>query len=835
MSDKLEKFTKRARRVLTYAQEEAARLNHNYIGTEHVLLGLIREEEGLAAKVLRDLGVDQARVRQVVEDIVGRGQATSGARLSLTPRTKRVIELAVDEARRMGHHYIGTEHLLLGLVREGDGIAVNVLKSLNVSPEKVRNQLSKAVMEATPEKSAERKKGDSKTPLLDQLATDLTAMAEQHKLDPVVGRQKEIERVIQILSRRTKNNPALVGEPGVGKTAIVEGLAQQIIEGNVPGPLLNKRVVQLDVGSLVAGTIYRGQFEERMKRVIDELKGSKTILFIDELHMVVGAGSAGSAVDAANILKPALSRGELQVIGATTMEEYRKHIESDAALERRFQPVRVEEPSIDETIQILKGLRPRYEAHHSLKITDEALTSAAHLAARYVTDRFMPDKAIDLIDEASSRVRMYKVPKPPEYQQADQAIKAVQKEKQAAVDSEQFDLATELMGKETDLKEKLQQMKLNWLDATAMTPPKVTSEDIAEVVAMWTGVPVTSIAAEESQRLLKMEEALHARIVGQDEAISNVAKAVRRARAGLKDPKRPIGSFIFLGPTGVGKSELAKALAEFMFGDEKALLQIDMSEFMERHSVSRLVGAPPGYIGYEEGGQLTEAIRRRPYSVVLLDEIEKAHPEVFNMLLQILEDGHLADAKGRKVDFRNTILILTSNIGAELIQRDVVLGFGGKRNNEVKTAEEAYQRMRDKLMEELKRMFRPEFLNRLDNVVVFRALTKEDITSIVDIQVRLLKPRLDEHALKLEVSDAAKTKLAEQGFDQNLGARPLKRAIQRTIEDPLSEGVLSGEFKPGSTLFADVIDGEVKLTVKEAPSDGGDGGVPVPEPALTPA
>ena len=836
MSDKLDKFTKRARRVLTFAQEEATRLNHNYIGTEHVLLGLIREEEGLAAKVLRDLGVDQARVRQVVEDIVGRGQATAGTRLSLTPRTKRVIELAVDEARRMGHHYIGTEHLLLGLVREGDGIAVNVLKSLNISPDKVRSQLSKAVMEATPEKSAERKKGESKTPLLDQLATDLTALAEENKLDPVVGRQKEIERVIQILSRRTKNNPALVGEPGVGKTAIVEGLAQQIIEGNVPGPLLNKRVVQLDVGSLVAGTIYRGQFEERMKRVIDELKGSKTILFIDELHMVVGAGSAGSAVDAANILKPALSRGELQVIGATTMEEYRKHIESDAALERRFQPVRVEEPSVEETIQILKGIRSRYEAHHSLKITDEALVAAAQLSARYVTERFLPDKAIDLIDEASSRVRMYKVPKPPEYQQTDVAIKELQKEKQAAVDSEQFDLATELMGKETDLKEKLQQMKLNWLDATSMTPPKVTAEDIAEVLAMWTGVPVTAIAAEESQRLLKMEENLHARIVGQDEAISNVAKAVRRARAGLKDPKRPIGSFIFLGPTGVGKSELAKALAEFMFGSENALIQIDMSEFMERHNISRLVGAPPGYIGYEEGGQLTEAIRRRPYSVVLFDEIEKAHPEAFNMLLQILEDGHLADAKGRKVDFRNTIMIMTSNIGADLIQRDSVLGFGGKRNNEAKTAEEAYQRMRDKLMVELKRLFRPEFLNRLDNVVVFRSLTKDDIISIVDIQIRLLQPRLDEHKLKLEITEAAKIKLAEQGFDQNLGARPLKRAIQRTIEDPLSEGVLSGEFKPGSSLLADMIEGEVKLTVKETPSDGGgEGGIAVPEPALTPA
>ncbi len=836
MSDKLDKFTKRARRVLTYAQEEATRLNHNYIGTEHVLLGLIREEEGLAAKVLRDLGVDQARVRQVVEDIVGRGQAAAGTRLSLTPRTKRVIELAVDEARRMGHHYIGTEHLLLGLVREGDGIAVNVLKSLNVSPEKVRNQLNRAVMEATPAQTVERKKGESKTPLLDQLATDLTALAEENKLDPVVGRQKEIERVIQILSRRTKNNPALVGEPGVGKTAIVEGLAQQIVEGNVPGPLLNKRVVQLDVGSLVAGTIYRGQFEERMKRVIDELKGSKTILFIDELHMVVGAGSAGSAVDAANILKPALSRGELQVIGATTMEEYRKHIESDAALERRFQPVRVEEPTVDETIQILKGIRSRYEAHHSLKITDEALTSAANLAARYVTDRFLPDKAIDLIDEASSRVRMYKVPKPPEYQQTDSAIKELQKEKQAAVESEQFDLATELMGKETDLKEKLQQMKLNWLDATTMTPPKVTSEDIAEVVAMWTGVPVTSIAAEESQRLLKMEEALHARIIGQDEAISNVAKAVRRARAGLKDPKRPIGSFIFLGPTGVGKSELAKALAEFMFASENALIQIDMSEFMERHNVSRLVGAPPGYIGYEEGGQLTEAIRRRPYSVVLFDEIEKAHPEAFNMLLQILEDGHLADAKGRKVDFRNTIMIMTSNIGADLIQRDSVLGFGGKRN-EAKTEEEAYQRMRDKLMEELKRLFRPEFLNRLDNVVVFRSLSKEDIAQIVDIQIRYLQPRLDEHGLKLLLTDAAKSKLAEDGYDRHLGARPLKRVIQRMIEDPLSEGVLSGEFKPGSTLIADLVEGKVKLSIKESPNgDGGDdGGVKVPEPELTPA
>ncbi len=816
MSDKLDKFTKRARRVLTFAQEEAVRLNHNYIGTEHLLLGLIREEEGMAAKVLRELGVDQNRVRQIVEDIVGRGQATAGARLSLTPRTKRVIELAVDEARRLGHHYIGTEHLLLGLVREGDGIAVNVLKSLNINPDKVRNHLAKAVMESQPEKAlAEKKKTDSKTPLLDQLATDLTLLAEEGKLDPVVGRQKEIERVIQILARRTKNNPALVGEPGVGKTAIVEGLAQQIVQGNVPGPLLNKRVVQLDVGSLVAGTIYRGQFEERMKRVIDELKGSKTILFIDELHMVVGAGAAGSAVDAANILKPALSRGELQVVGATTMEEYRKHIESDAALERRFQPVRVDEPTIEETIEILKGIRSRYEAHHQLKITDEALVAAANLSARYVTERFLPDKAIDLVDEAASRVRMYKVPKPPEYQEADREIQEIVRQKQAAVEAEQFDLAAELLGKENELREKMNQMKLNWMDSISTTPPQVTAEDIAEVVAMWTGVPVTRLAGEESQRLLKMEEELHKRIVGQDEAITNIAKAVRRARAGLKDPKRPIGSFIFLGPTGVGKSELAKALAEFMFGDEKALLQLDMSEFMERHNVSRLVGAPPGYIGFDEGGQLTEQIRRHPYSVVLFDEIEKAHPEAFNMLLQILEDGHLADAKGRKVDFRNTIIIMTSNIGAELIQRDSVLGFTGKRS-EAKTQEEAYKNMRDKLMNELKRLFRPEFLNRLDNIVVFRALSKEDIKQIVDIQIGYLKPRLEEHRLKLEVTEAAKTKLAEEGYDQMLGARPLKRVIQRTIEDPLSEGVLSGEFKPGSTLVADVIEGEIKLWVKEA-------------------
>lgn len=821
MSDKFDKFTKRARRVLTFAQEEAQRLNHNYIGTEHILLGLIREEEGLAAKVLRDLGLDQTRVRQVIEEIVGRGQAAPGTRLSLTPRTKRVIELAVDEARRMGHHYIGTEHLLLGLIREGDGIAVNVLKSLGVSPDKVRSNLAKEVMNSAPaqpeqEKASagKQKRGESKTPLLDQLAIDLTALAEENKLDPVVGRQKEIERVIQILSRRTKNNPALIGEPGVGKTAIVEGLAQRIIAGQVPHQLLNKRVLQLDVGSLVAGTIYRGQFEERMKRVIDEIKGSKSILFIDEIHMVVGAGAAGSAVDAANILKPALGRGELQCVGATTMEEYRKHIESDAALERRFQPVKVEEPSVEETILILKGVRERYEQHHSLKIGDDALTSAAQLAARYVTDRFLPDKAIDLIDEASSRVRMYKVPKPAAWDELNDDLKAIQQRKDEAVDAEEFDEAIELQNRERTIKEKLKQVQVNATEFTDIAMPIVGAEDIAEVVSMWTGVPLTQISEAETTRLLKMEDALHERIVGQEDAINIISKAVRRARAGFKDPKRPIGSFIFLGPTGVGKTELAKTLAEFMFGKEDSLIQIDMSEFMERHSVARLVGAPPGYIGYEEGGQLTEAIRRRPYSVVLLDEIEKAHPEAFNILLQILEEGHLADAKGRKVDFRNTIIIMTSNIGAEAIQRDGSLGFAVKKD-EAKTNEDAYGKMRERLMGELKKLFRPEFLNRIDGVVVFRALTKDDILQIVDVQLRLLKPRLEEHNIELEITAAAKEQLAREGFDQQFGARPLKRKIQQLIEDPLSEGVLSGEFHDNSRVFADVIDGQVKLVAED--------------------
>ncbi|MDI7276545.1 MAG: ATP-dependent Clp protease ATP-binding subunit, partial [Anaerolineae bacterium] len=725
MANKFDRFTKRARETMTFAQEEALRLGHTCIGTEHLLLGLLREGEGVAARVLADLGLSLSRARDAVERYTGRGTRTPGGRVELAPSTKHVIELAVDEARRLGHHYIGTEHLLLGLSREAEGMAVGILEALGVTLDQVRERTMQALREgATSGTQADRGSAGGQTSpakgqsLLDQLGVDLTAEARSGKLDPVIGRQREIERVIQILSRRTKNNPALIGEPGVGKTAIVEGIAQRIVNGETPDSLLNKRVVRLDVGSLVAGTMYRGQFEERLKRVIDEIKNSDTIIFIDELHMLVGAGAAGSSVDAANILKPALSRGELQCIGATTLNEYRKHIESDAALERRFQPVMVDEPTIEETIDILKGVRSRYEEHHRLEISDEALISAAHLAARYVPDRFLPDKAIDLIDEAASRVRVYKAFRTMGVRETFRQLRSIQQQKQEAFSAERFDDALALRQEEEALRSKLEQLRLGWRDSSEGSGLRVTEEDVAEIVAMWTGVPVTRIVGEESARLLKMEEALHARIVGQDEAVATVAKAVRRARAGLKDPKRPIGSFIFLGPTGVGKTELAKALAEFMFGSDDALIQLDMSEFMERHTVSRLVGAPPGYVGYEEAGQLTEAIRRRPYSVVCFDEVEKAHPEAFNMLLQIMEDGHLSDAKGHKVDFRNCIVIMTSNVGAEFLARDGSLGFSLVRDEE-QTAEEAHQRMRDKILGELKRTFRPEFLNRVDAVVVF--------------------------------------------------------------------------------------------------------------------
>jgi len=800
MSDKLDRFTKRARRVLTLAQEEALRLNHNYIGTEHLLLGLVREENGVAVKVLRELGVEPVQIIRAVERTVGRGERPPFGKPTLAPRTKRVIELAVDEARLMGHHYIGTEHLLLGLVREGEGIAVNVLRGLGINLDRVRTQTARNILQSQAQTKDKQKK-ESKTPLVDQLGYDMTAAAEEGKLDPVVGRQAEIERVIQILSRRTKNNPALIGEPGVGKTAIVEGLAQRIIDGDVPEPLLNKRLLMLDVGSLVAGTMYRGQFEERLKKVIEEVITSQSILFIDEVHMLVGAGAAGSSVDAANILKPALSRGELQVIGATTLDEYRKYIESDAALERRFQPILVDEPSIEETIEILRGVRSRYEDHHKLIITDEALHSAAHLAARYVPDRFMPDKAIDLIDEAGSRVRMYKAPYAANLRETFMSLKKLQKEKEQALDMQRFDDAIDLRYREVELEARLSELREGWNEAS--NQPKVTAEDIAEVVAMWTGVPVSRIAGEERERLLEMERVMHQRIIGQDEPIKAIAKAVRRARAGLKDPKRPIGSFMFLGPTGIGKTLLAKTLAEFMFGSEEALIKLDMSEFMERHNVSRLVGAPPGYVGYEEGGQLTEAVRRRPYSVVLLDEIEKAHPEAFNMLLQIMEDGYLSDAKGRRVDFRNTLLLMTSNIGAKLIQGAKGLGFVISQDEDNQRRESEYEKMKAKVMDALKKTFRPEFINRLDGIMVFRSLSKDEIAQIVELELRPLRMQMAEQEMTLKLTEAARLAIAEAGYDPEYGARPLRRVIQNQIQDPLSEGMLSEKYVPGDTITVD--------------------------------
>lgn len=814
MAENLDRFTKRARRVLTTAGEEARRLNHRFIGTEHILLGLVVEEGGVAMRVLQELEISPEQVRSSIERTVGRGTRPTLSQPTLTPRTKRVIELAVDEARRLGHHYIGTEHLLLGLVREGEGVAVDVLRRLGAPPDKIREQVSRLLDETRVH--AGRKQQSSTTPTVDQLGTDLTALADSRKLDPVIGRQTEIERVIQILARRTKNNPALIGDPGVGKTAIVEGLAQRIVQGDVPEPLLDKRVLQLDIGSLVAGTIYRGQFEERLKKVIDELKGADSILFIDEVHMLVGAGSAGSSVDAANILKPALARGELQCIGATTLDEYRKHIEGDAALERRFQPVYVDEPTVEETIEILRGVKSLYEDHHKLPITDEALQAAANLSARYITDRYLPDKAIDVIDEAASRVRMYKMPQSSSLKKTFTEIKAVQREKDEAIDAQKWAEATALRDRERDLKSQLEQLRVGWDSTSAGIG--VSTEDVAEIVSMWTGVPLMQLESEESERLLQMEGHLHRRIVGQDEAIKTISRAVRRARAGLKDPARPIGSFLFLGPTGVGKTELGKALAEFMFGTEDALLQLDMSEFMERHTVSRLVGAPPGYVGYEDAGQLTETVRRRPFTVVCFDEVEKAHPEAVNMLLQIMEDGHLSDAKGRKVDFRNTIILMTSNVGADVIGRSTSLGFALRRDKD-QGEQEAYEDMKDKVLGELKRIFRPEFLNRIDGVMVFHALSREQIKAIVDLEIDKVQKRLSEHHLSLRLTDEAREHLAEKGYDPNLGARPLKRVIQTEVEDALSEGVLAGRFGAGDMVIVSVQDGEL-VFVPESDDDG---------------
>ena len=810
MSDRFDKFTERAKKVLVLAQEEAQRFNHNYIGTEHLLLGLVREGEGIAAKVLSNLGVELQKVRSAVEFIIGRGDRMVIGDISLTPRAKKVIELAVEEARRLNHNYIGTEHLLLGLVREGEGIAAGVLESLGVNLEKVRTQVIQVVSQSTTTAPAEGKQ-QSKTPTIDQMGQDLTALARAGKIDPIIGRDKEIERVIQILSRRNKNNPALIGEPGVGKTAIAEGLARRIVAGDVPDTLMNKRLVTLDIGSLVAGTKYRGEFEERLKKVVEEIKQSgDCMLFIDELHTLVGAGAAEGAVDAANILKPSLSRGELQVIGATTLDEYRKYIERDKALERRFQPVQVRETTVEETIEILKGIRANYEQHHRVSITDDALKCASEMAGRYISDRFLPDKAIDLIDEASSRVRIQRATAPNSLKEAMRELDAVLKEKEASIEAQKYEEAAALRDREAEVREKVQRLETGFHKQEDIARPIVGEDDIAQVVSMWTGIPVMRIAQEESERLLQMEDNLHKHIVSQYEAVEAVAKAVRRARAGLKDPKRPIGSFIFLGPTGVGKTLLARKLAEFMFGSEDAMIRLDMSEYMERHSVARLTGAPPGYVGYEEGGQLTEAVRRRSYAVILLDEIEKAHPEVFNILLQIMEDGRLTDAKGRTVDFRNTIIIMSGNVGAQMIKREAQIGFRTLGNDE-RSEQQAYERMREKVLGEVKNVFRPEFLNRVDMVVVFRALALKDVLQIVELELNRIRKQLKEQSLTLEVSPEAMELLGTKGYDPDFGARPLRRVIQNTIEDELADRLLRGELKGGGAVVVTSEGGEIKV------------------------
>ena len=817
MASRFEKFSERARRVLSLAQEEAQRFNHNYIGTEHILLGLVRETDGVAARVLSNLGVELHKVRSAVEFIIGRGERSTPDEIGLTPRAKKVIELAVDEARRLNHHYIGTEHLLIGLMREGEGVAAGVLESLGVNLDKVRGETSRILTQSVqnPQSSGSSTRSATRTPTLDQLGIDLTAAARANKLDPTVGRSKEIQRVTQILSRRTKNNPVLIGEPGVGKTAIVEALAQKIASNDVPSTLQGKRLVTLDMGALVAGTKYRGEFEERLKKVVDEIRNSgNCVLFIDEIHTMVGAGAAEGAVDAANILKPSLARGELQTIGATTLDDYRKYVERDPALERRFQPVRVEEPSVEETVEILRGIKGRYEEHHQLEITDEAIMAAATMSSRFIADRFLPDKAIDLIDEAASRVRINYSTAPISVTEAQKMLDSLRKEKDEAISGRQYEYAAELRDRETNLTDKLGELEHVWEEERGDSTPSVGEEDIAEVVSMWTGIPVTRLAASETERLVNMEEVLHDRVVGQDDAINIISKAVRRARAGLKNPKRPTGVFMFLGPTGVGKTYLVQKLSEFMFGSEDSMIRIDMSEFMERHSVARLVGAPPGYIGYDDGGQLTEAVRRKSYSVILLDEIEKAHPEVFNILLQIFDDGHLTDAKGRRVDFRNTIIIMTSNIGSDLIRQDRSIGFSARADSG-KDAEHAYNRMKDNVLDEVKRFFRPEFLNRIDGSVVFHSLTREQMVDIVKLMLVEVSSNLIEKGISLEITDAAKEWLAEKGYDPLFGARPLRRVIQDSVEDRLSDAVLGGTLGPGDTAVVDIEDDEIVVKSQE--------------------
>ena len=811
MASRFEKFSERARRVLSLAQEEAQRFNHNYIGTEHILLGLVRETDGVAAKVLSNLGVELTKVRSAVEFIIGRGERTSPSEIGLTPRAKKVIELAVDEARRLNHHYIGTEHLLIGLMREGEGVAAGVLESLGVNLDKVRGETSRILTQTVQQGQAAGSgpRSTTRTPTLDQLGIDLTSAARANKLDPTVGREQEIQRVTQILSRRTKNNPVLVGEPGVGKTAIVEGLAQRIADNDVPSTLQGKRLVTLDMGALVAGTKYRGEFEERLKKVVEEIKSSgNCVLFIDEIHTMVGAGAAEGAVDAANILKPSLARGELQTVGATTPDDYRKYVERDPALERRFQPVKVEEPTVEETIEILRGIKSRYEEHHELEISDDAIMAAANMAARFVPDRFLPDKAIDLIDEAASRVRINLSTAPLSVKGAMKALEGVRKEKDEAISSRQYEYAAELRDREANLTEKLAKLEKDWQEEIGDQQALVNEEHISEVVSMWTGIPVTRLAVEESERLVNMEEVLHEKVIGQDAPITLVSKAVRRARAGVGNPKRPTGIFMFLGPTGVGKTYLVQKLAEFMFGSEESVLRIDMSEFMERHSVARLVGAPPGYIGYDEGGQLTEAVRRKSYCVILLDEIEKAHPEVFNILLQIFDDGHLTDAKGRRVDFRNTIVVMTSNIGSDVIRQDRSIGFAS-RGEDGQGADAAYERMKTNVLDEVKRFFRPEFLNRIDGTEVFHGLSREHMQQIVELMLTEVSSSLIEKGISMEITEEAKGWLSEKGYDPQFGARPLRRVIQDNVEDRLSDAILGGEMSPGDTAVIDVSDDEI--------------------------
>jgi ATP-dependent Clp protease ATP-binding subunit ClpC len=798
------RFTERAQKVLALAHEEAVRLGHNNIGTEHILLGLIRESEGIAAKALIALNLGLEKIQDEVESLIGRGQEQP-TNIAYTPRAKKVIELSMDEARKLGHTYVGTEHILLGLIREGEGVAARVLNNLGVSLNKARQQVLQLLGSSEVVSSHHGSPANVNTPTLDGLARDLTAFAKEGHLDPVIGRSKEIERVIQVLSRRTKNNPVLIGEPGVGKTAVAEGLAQKIINNEIPETLRDKRVMTLDMGSVVAGTKYRGEFEDRLKKIMDEIRtAGNIILFIDELHTLIGAGGAEGAIDASNILKPALARGELQCIGATTLDEYRKYIEKDAALERRFQPIQVDEPTKDEAVQILFGLRDRYEAHHRVKITDEAIYEAVKLSDRYITDRFLPDKAIDLIDEAGSKVRLRSYTVPPSLKQMESKLEDVRKEKDSAVQSQEFEKAASLRDNEQKLREELDLTKNEWKEKQGRTDSEVTPEDIAQIVASWTGIPVSQLKEEETERLLKMESILHERVIGQDEAVKSVSRAIRRARAGLKDPRRPMGSFIFLGPTGVGKTELARALAGAMFGDENAVIRIDMSEYMEKHSTSRLVGAPPGYVGYEEGGQLTEKVRRKQYSVVLLDEIEKAHPEVFNILLQVLEDGRLTDSKGRTVDFRNTLIIMTSNVGAEMIKKNSSLGFTASQDGG-----KDYTHMKEKVLTELKKSFRPEFLNRIDESIVFHSLDEDHILRIVSLMAEDLRLRLKEQNIDFALSDEAKKFLANAGFDPTYGARPLRRAIQKHIEDHLSEELLKGNIAKGDSLTFEVKDGEL--------------------------